>query len=359
MAPYRYSPLLRRFSAFSVPPFGEVPMTDPDNDPVDDLFAATRMSLGDHIEELRKYLWRALLGFGVAFVVGFFLSPWVLRFIAVPVDRALAEFHQRRVDRLLERVRADDPQLRDINQPRDVELLLPAHRLKEIIGVPIEEAEPDWTPLPVRVRPLDWALLTGEATRLVNRPPSLMSLTITEPFAVYFKVSACCGVVLASPWIFYQLWLFVAAGLYPHEKRLVHVNLPLSIGLFLGGVALCEFVVLPTGVDYLLSFNDWLGYEPELRLSDWLNFALLMPLVFGIAFQTPLVMVFLERIGVFSVEGYRRHRRLAVFLLALLAAVISVTPDYYSMLALTVPLWGLYEVGILLCRWSPRPPLAA
>jgi sec-independent protein translocase protein TatC len=260
------------------------------------------------------------------------------------------------MDRLLGRLHAGDPQLLDANQPRDIELLLPARRVAEMFGIPFEETKPEWVPLPVRVRPLDWALLTGEATRLVNRPPSLMSLTVTEPFTVYFKVSACCGVVLASPWIFYQLWLFVAAGLYPHEKRLIHVNLPLSIGLFLGGVALCELVVLPTGVDYLLSFNDWLGYEPELRLSDWLSFALLMPLVFGVAFQTPLVMVFLERIGVFSVDGYRRHRRLAVFLLAVLAAVISVTPDWINMGALAVPLWGLYEVGILMCRWSPRQP---
>jgi sec-independent protein translocase protein TatC len=133
--------------------------------------------------------------------------------------------------------------------------------------------------------------------------------------------------------------------------------LPLSVGLFLGGVALCEFVVLPAGVDYLMSFNDWLGYEPELRLSDWLGFALLMPLVFGLAFQTPLVMVFLERIGLFDVDTYRRNRRLAIFLLAVAAAVFSVTPDYYSMLALAVPLWGLYEVGILLCRFSPPAPV--
>jgi sec-independent protein translocase protein TatC len=330
-------------------------MTDRDHGPVDDPFADTHMALGDHIEDLRRHLWLAILGFAIAFVVGFFLSPWVLRCIAAPVDRALAKFHQRRMDRLLERLREGDAQLLDANRPRDIELLVPSFRRAQMIGVPIENAEPEWAPLPVRVRPLDWALLTGEATRLVNRPPSLMSLTVTEPFTVYFKVSACCGVVLASPWIFYQFWLFVAAGLYPHEKRLIHVNLPLSIGLFLGGVALCELVVLPTGVDYLLSFNDWLGYEPELRLSDWLSFALLMPLVFGVAFQTPLVMVFLERIGLFSVEGYRRNRRLAVFLLAVLAAVISVTPDWINMVALAVPLWGLYEVGILMCRWSPRP----
>ncbi len=318
-----------------------------------DAFADSRMSLGDHIEELRKHLLRALLGFGIALIAGFCLSPDVLRFLAAPVDRALATFHQRRMERLMRELAEGDPRLSDINRPRDIELILPARRLAELLALPADKISPEWSAVPVRVKPLDWALLTGEASRLVQRPPSLMSLTITEPFTVYFKVSAWCGVVLASPWIFYQLWLFVAAGLYPHERRLVRVSLPLSIGLFLGGVALCEFVVLPAGVDYLLSFNDWLGYEPDLRLSDWLSFALLTPLVFGIAFQTPLVMVFLERIGMIDADGYRRHRRLAMFLLAVLAAVLSVTPDYYSMLALTVPMWALYEAGILLCRLYP------
>lgn len=317
-----------------------------------DLFADTRMSFGDHIEELRLRLWKALAGFGVAFVLGFFLSPTVLRFIADPVDRALARFHRRRIEHLRERLREGDLQLLESNRPREMEILVSTRQFLRTLGLSEEIAEQEWTPLPVRVRPLDFALLTGEATQLVNRPPSLMSLTITEPFSVYFKVSAYCGVVLASPWIFYQLWLFVAAGLYADEKRLIHVNLPLSIGLFLGGVALCEFIVLPTGLEYLLSFNDWLGYQPELRLSDWLNFALLMPLMFGLAFQTPLLMVFLERIGAFSVESYRRNRRLAMFLLAVLAAVVTVTPDPINMLALAIPLWGLYEVGILMCRRS-------
>src|SRR5262249_24888829 len=241
--------------------------------------------------------------------------------------RALARFHQRRLEKLVDRLREGDPQLLDANQPRQVEILVSASCLARALGLPGEKFEEQWMPLPVRIRPLDWSLLAGGAIRLGNRPPSLMSLTVTEPFMVYFKVSACCGVVLASPWIFYQLWLFVAAGLYPHEKQHIHVNLPLSIALFLGGVALCEWVVLPTGVDYLLSFNDWLGYEPDLRLSDWLSFALMMPLIFGLAFQTPLVMVLLERIGVFRVRDYQHHRRLAMFLLAVLAAIVSVTPD--------------------------------
>jgi sec-independent protein translocase protein TatC len=319
-----------------------------------DPFAASRMSFGDHIEELRLRLWKALAGFGIAFVLGFCLSPTVLHFIAAPVDRALAKFHERRLERFVERLREGDPQLLDANQPREAEMLLSASRLARALGLPEDKIKQEWVPLPVRIRPLDWALMTSAAIRLVNQPPSLRSLTVTEPFMVYFKVSAFCGIVLASPWIFYQLWLFVAAGLYAQEKQFIHFNLPLSIALFLGGVALCEWIVLPTGLDYLLSFNDWLGYEPNLRLSDWLSFALMMPLVFGLAFQTPLVMVFLERIGMFSVQDYRHNRRLAMFLLAVLAAVVSVTPDWINMLALAVPLWALYEVGILICCWPAR-----
>ncbi len=202
--------------------------------------------------------------------------------------------------------------------------------------------------------PVHWAIATGPGHRAVLRRPGLTALTITEPFTVYFKVSLVLGLVLASPWIFYQLWSFIGSGLYLHERRLVHLFLPLSLGLFLGGVALCQFVVLPTGVSYLLSYYEWLDVEPELRLSDWLNFALLMPVIFGVSFQTPLVMLALERIGLFSVASYRNHRRLAIFLLAVLAAVISVTPDWFNMLALAAPLWLLYELGIVLCLFVLR-----
>jgi sec-independent protein translocase protein TatC len=321
---------------------------------VDDPFAATRMSLGDHIEELRKHLLRALLGFGVALIAGFFLSPTVLNFIAAPIDRALLAFHQRRLERLERQLAAGDPPLLGANQPREVEIQLRLRDIAELLRLPAVQVPEGWVPLPARVRPLEWELRTAEAALLVSRPPTLTSLTITEPFTVWFQVSLYCGAVLASPWIFYQLWMFVAAGLYAHEKRLVHLFTPVSAGLFLAGVGLCQFVVLPTTVTYLLSYNESLDVEPALRLGDWLRFALLLPLVFGVAFQTPLVMLFLERVGLFGVDTYRHNRRLALFLLAVLAAVISVTPDYFTMLALAAPLWGLYEVGILLCCWAPR-----
>jgi sec-independent protein translocase protein TatC len=113
-------------------------------------------------------------------------------------------------------------------------------------------------------------------------------------------------------------------------------------------------LVLPVGVHYLLSFNEWLGAKPELRLSDWLNFAIIMPLIFGAAFQTPIIMLFLERMGIVDITLYTKNRRMAYFILAAAGALLAAAPDALNMMLLAVPLWLLYEFGILLCRFAPK-----
>jgi sec-independent protein translocase protein TatC len=327
----------------------DVPREDPD-----DLFAHTRMSLGDHIEDLRNHLLRAIMGFLVALVVGFFLGEPVLQFIERPVRRELERFWDERIKRQQEEFKKGNAELTAANEKTDITLYFLPDQLAKLRGVTkVEETEP--VAITASIEPVAYALATAAAMRLVGRPPALTTLTVTEAFMVYFKVSIYCGIVLSSPWLFYQIWSFVAAGLYPHEKRYVNVYGPLSLGLFLGGVFLCEFVVLPIGIHYLLSFNEWLGVEPDLRLSEWLSFAILMPVIFGAAFQTPLVMLFLERIGLFSVDTYQKNRRMAMFVLALIAALLAVSPDAISMLSMAVPMWFLYEFGIILCRMSPRP----
>src|SRR5205085_235493 len=144
--------------------------------------------------------------------------------------------------------------------------------------------------------------------------------------------------VIGSPWIFYQIWAFIAAGLYPHEKKLVHVYLPVSLGLFLSGVFMCQFLVIPRAIEALLWFNEWLGFKPDLRLNEWLGFAILLPVVFGVSFQTPMVMMFLARIGIMTAESFRKHWRMAYFALAVFAAIITPTPDMITMLMLWVPM---------------------
>src|SRR5262249_36964301 len=97
-----------------------------------------------------------------------------------------------------------------------------------------------------------------EAMRIVGDFDTMSTLNVQEAFMVWFKVCILCGLVLGSPWIFWQVWRFVAAGLYPQEKKYVHVYLPLSLGLFLAGVAVCEFAVIPKAIEALLWFNEWL-----------------------------------------------------------------------------------------------------
>ena len=173
---------------------------------------------------------------------------------------------------------------------------------------------------------------------------------------VWFKVCLMTGLVIGSPWIFWQVWSFVAAGLYPHEKRLVHLYLPLSLGLFLAGVAICELFVIPKAIEALLWFNEWMGFKPDLRLNEWLGFAIFMPVIFGLSFQTPLVMLFLSKIGIVDANTFRNKRRVAWFLMAVFAAVITPSTDALSMLFLWVPMSLLFELGILLIKMQPQPP---
>lgn len=315
----------------------------------DDVFETSRMTIGEHLEDLRLHLWRALKGFGVALIVAFLLGSYVLDFITVQAKAQLIAFHQRRIANTREKLE-HDPELQGLNEPRIVSREVDLVALTAKLGLP---APPErWCVLPTRIRPLEDALNLDEYLLAVKGTP-LVVMSPTEGVVIFMKVCLATAFILASPWIFFQLWSFVAAGLYAHEKRLINLFLPFSVVLFLGGVAVCQFIVLPAAVAYLLEFNEWLGFQPELRLTEWLSFAIFLPLVFGISFQTPVVMLALERIGVVSVETFRRQRKVAWFVLAVLAAILTPTPDPINMLFLALPMGLLYELGIALCRFLP------
>jgi sec-independent protein translocase protein TatC len=325
----------------------------------DDLFAETRMSFGDHIEELRTRMVRALVGFMIAFVFSF--MPWVgkpvLGFITAPVEAQLAYFYDRRVEAVAEKLRQNDEQVLAINQAKELSLDVKLEALAKALGVKLPEdadmSSGGWVTIPARVRPVEVSVLLGKAQQLVGKPPSLATMGVMESFMVLMKVCALCGVVLGSPWIFYQMWAFVAAGLYPQEKRYVHVYLPVSLVLFLAGVFMCEFMVIPKAIQGLLWFNEWLGFEPDLRLNEWITFAILLPLVFGLSFQTPLVMLFLAKIGILDAESFRKKRRIAWFGMAIFAAII--TPiDALSMIMLWIPMCALYELGIWMVQYTSK-----
>jgi len=193
------------------------------------------------------------------------------------------------------------------------------------------------------------------AASLPDLDSAVISLGPYETFTAFLRASLLAGFVIASPWVFYQIWAFIAAGLYSYEKRVVYRFLPLAVGLFLGGVAFCFFVVLPVILNFLLSFNRWIGIKPQIRLSEWMGFATLLPLMFGLSFQLPIVMLALERVGIFSVDDYRAKRRVAILVLAFVSMMLT-PPDPGSMLAMLLPAIGLYELGIWMCRRSSPAP---
>lgn len=169
-----------------------------------------------------------------------------------------------------------------------------------------------------------------------------------EAFMIYIKVSLVVGLLISSPWIIYQIWLFVAAGLYPHERHYVYKYLPMSTFLFVGGALFAFFAVIPFVLNFLFGFNAWLELRPEMKIGTWLTFAMTISLMFGISFQLPLVMVFLEKISIFEVKQYRDQRRMAILVITFLSMILTPS-DPVSMILMMVPLIILYEVGIWLC----------
>ncbi len=178
------------------------------------------------------------------------------------------------------------------------------------------------------------------------------SLTVTEPFMIWMKAGLISGLILALPVVMYFLWCFVAEGLYPHEKKYVHIFLPISILLFVAGLTLAFFFVFEPVLGFLFSFNRQMGIAPQMRINDWLSFVMFLPLGFGVAFQLPLVMLFMNRINLFSVEAYLDKWRIAVMCIFVLSMILT-PADPISMLLLAIPLTLLYFLGVGMCQWMP------
>lgn len=178
-------------------------------------------------------------------------------------------------------------------------------------------------------------------------------LNAQEAFLIWMKAGFVTGLVVASPWVFYQIWLFVAAGLYPHEKNYVYLYMPISILLFLGGASLAYVFVFEPVLNFLFTFNRGMNADFDPRIGEWLSFVLIMPLGFGLSFQLPLVMLFINRIGLISIDYYIQQWRIAILTICVIAMVLT-PADPISMMLMAVPLCFLYLCGILMCKFMPK-----
>jgi sec-independent protein translocase protein TatC len=304
-----------------------------------------RMTVGEHLEELRRRLIFSMIGFVIALCFCFWYAPEVVTYFCQPLKVALLKH--------------------DIN-------------------------------------------------------PQLITDEVAEGFMVVVKISLVTAAAIASPWMLYQLWQFVAAGLYPNERKYVTKFLPLSITLLIGGMLFVYFFILPWTLDFDIGFTSGIKLDfdekapivaatkpstrrsivmlpeydgappdpmpnelwidrterrlkiwfdgkdrvisftsnqllaPEYKLSKYIDLVIAMLLAFGLCFQLPLVVLALERIGIIELQQLRDGRRYVYFGMAILAACITPGGDLISMIGLTGPLILLYELGIWLVAVGRR-----
>ncbi|MBR5626810.1 MAG: twin-arginine translocase subunit TatC [Thermoguttaceae bacterium] len=367
----------------------------------EDLFDQSTMSFWEHLDELRRCLIGAITwliaGFIIALVpLGFApsLSTMAIDYIQRPLKRALESYY------ITESVHNLDKQMKDLREKGYSEEIIripetrrmTAHEyyilpqdLNKISGndnITIDPARKSANESLWEVDNFAEAKQTAQERRFQdgstaeniaqkqrsNEPVMILlwektendprtkasALSMQESFMIFIKAAIFIGILIGSPGIFYNFWSFVAAGLYPKEKRYVYRFLPLSVFLFVSGFLLVFFVVFQMVLEFLLRFNAGMGIEPDPRISEWLKFAMILPLGFGIGFQLPLVMFVLERLRIFSIAVYLEKWRISILVMAAISVFLT-PPDPSSMLIMLTALVMLYFGGIFLCWIFPRP----
>ena len=190
-----------------------------------------------------------------------------------------------------------------------------------------------------------------DAARAAGKPLNYQFLSIapSEAFMGYMSVAIYAGLFFASPFVLWQMWLFVSAGLYPKERRSFLIFAPVSLALFVAGMAFGYLILVPWGLSFLLAYADPRFVTSGSALQPYLQFFLQMTVILGAVFELPLVMMFLSGIGLIEAKTFAAQRRLAIVIVVVVAAIIT-PPDAVSQILVAVPLYVLYEAGILLAR---------
>lgn len=239
----------------------------------------------------------------------------------------------------------NDDELAGTEQPFVQHLIeLRDRLLKSVIAMAITTAILALYPGPAAL----YDLLAAPMVAHLPKGTTLIATSVISPFMVPLKIMLMAGFLLALPVVLYQVWAFVAPGLYSHEKKLV---LPLVISstvLFFMGVAFCYFFVFGQVFAFIQGFAPKsITAAPD--IEAYLSFVLTMFLAFGLAFEVPVVVVVLARMGVVSVDKLKEFRGYFVVLAFIIAAIVT-PPDVVSQLSLALPMCLLYELGI----WAAR-----
>ncbi|MBU0700920.1 twin-arginine translocase subunit TatC [bacterium] len=196
---------------------------------------------------------------------------------------------------------------------------------------------------------LSYWLLAKPIINLIAKPvgKQLVFLTPTEAFMVYIIVAFFCGIFISSPVVLFQIWRFIAAGLTRKERIYVFLYAPFSFLLFVGGAYFCYAVILPVTVKFLLGFATE-SITPMISLRSYVSFTGSMLLGFGLVFQMPIILLFLNELGIINPSMLHKQRKYAILIIFIAAAIMTPSPDVLSQLLMALPMLFLFEISIWL-----------
>jgi sec-independent protein translocase protein TatC len=324
-----------------------------------------QMSFLEHLDELRKRLIRSIVFVFVAAMLCWFVSDRIYNFLARPVQRALADAQQHRSVTIAglngqvtivpisslnpnDKVRfvfSDPTKLGAASIPAGASVLARVDKDSQgNMGLYTDEAlsagnevVPNDVKLPVDLR--------KGYEKLPDVNDKLIVTTALEPFALYVKVSLYAAIGLSVPFLLWQIWAFVAPGLYPHERKYVTPFVMLSSIFFVLGVATAYYLIFPPAAKYLLGLGQ--DFRLLLKADDYFDFIILLMLGMGLVAQMPAITYVLARIGLVTAGWMLRVWRMAVVIILIVAAVLSPTNDVPNMLLFAAPMFVLYAISIV------------
>jgi sec-independent protein translocase protein TatC len=295
------------------------------------------MTLSEHLQELRRRLIYSLAAVAVAFVVCLFFQDELMSVLTRPHRIAMERVYQKSQRAS---VSANNPR-------KDREGEKSADEFSQLVAK-IEPNQPEVAQLLKILRARQQDFQKEEEVKRTR----LKVLRYQESFMNYLKVCIIVAVIIASPFILLQGWKFVSAGLYQGEKKAFIGYIPFSYLLFATGVAFGYFFLVPLALYYLAGYGSPEIIEMNITLEYYLSFFLMFTIALGFVFQTPLVMIFLAKVGVFSPKDYAKVRKYVVVAAFIIGAAVTPGPDVVSQVLLSLPLLGLYELGIALSKIS-------
>src|SRR4051794_11809900 len=297
-----------------------------------------RLSLVEHLDELRTRLIWAIAIFAVAFGFCYWKNGEVLKIVNKPVEKAL-EPGKHPVDQLGQTT---------LFQQRVGEMA-------KTLGPALKAVERS-AASPADKKALSDAVRAAQATAIATptttgRRP--VTFGVTEPFLTTFKVAGYAAILLALPFLLYQLYAFILPAFTPRERRAVFPLLLMIPFLFACGVAFAYFVALPRAAHFLLTFNQK-HFDILLRAQDYYSFTITFLIAIGLLFQVPIGVLALTRLGILSTRQLRKNRGYVILGAAVVAAIATPTPDPVTMLITMAPLLVLFELSILLASVLER-----